>query len=113
MLVKYRNSQNKVALGLLSLMPKGHELKHLQQTMLRYQQNKNWEMYFWQEEGKYIGIIGIEVQKQEFVIQHLAVLPSFRGEGVGKAIVNEIQKMYSGLKMMTTEETEAFVKSIY
>lgn len=113
MLVKYRNSQNKVALGLLSLMPKERELKHLQQTMLRYQQNKNWEIYFWQEEEKYIGIIGIEVQKQEFVIQHLAVLPSFRGEGVGKAIVNEIQKMNSDLKMMTTEETEAFVTSIY
>ncbi|WP_035051307.1 GNAT family N-acetyltransferase [Carnobacterium pleistocenium] len=113
MLVKYRNSQNKLALGLLSLMPKEHELKYLQQTMQRYQQNRNWEMYFWQEKEKYIGIIGIEVQEKEFVIRHLAVLPSFRGEGVGRAIISETQKIYGGYKMSAVDEIEAFIKAIY
>lgn len=113
MLVKYRESQNKVALGLLSLMPKEHEVKQLQQTMERYKRNPNWEMYLWKEEEKYIGIIGINIQKNEFLIQHLAVVPSFRGEGVGKAMINEIQKIYSEYKMSAVEEIEAFIDAIY
>ncbi|WP_407371310.1 GNAT family N-acetyltransferase [Carnobacterium sp.] len=113
MLVKFRNSQNKMALGLLSLMLKEHDAKQLQQLMQLYEQNPDMEMYFWKEEEKYIGIIGIEVQEKEFIIKHLAVLPSFRGEGIGRAMVSEIQKKYSDLTMNATEETEAFVQSLY
>ena len=113
MLVKYRSSHNKVAQGLLSLMPKEHELKHLQQTMQRYQQDPNWEMYLWKEEEKYIGIIGISIQKDGFLIQHLAVIPSFRGEGVGKAIISEIQKIYGDHKMSAIAEIEAFIDAVH
>lgn len=113
MLVKYRNSQNKIALGLLSLMLKERDTEQLQQTMQRYEQNPDMEIYLWKEEEKYIGIIGIEVQAKEFVIRHVAVLPTFRGEGIGRAMVNEIQNSYSDLTMMATEETESFVQSLY
>ncbi|MBT2731817.1 GNAT family N-acetyltransferase [Carnobacterium sp. ISL-102] len=113
MLVKYRSSHNKVAQGLLSLMPKEQELKHLQLTMQRYQQDPNWEMYLWKEDEKYIGIIGISIQKDEFLIQHLAVIPSFRGEGVGKAMISEIQKIYSEYRMTAIVEIEAFIDAVY
>lgn len=113
MLVKYRNSQNKMALGLLSLMLKEREVQQLQQMMQRYEQNPDMEMYFWKEEEKHIGIIGIEVQEKEFIIKHVAVLPTFRGEGIGRAMVNEIQDIYSDLNMTATEETESFVQSLY
>ncbi|MGB7365933.1 GNAT family N-acetyltransferase [Carnobacterium jeotgali] len=113
MLVKYRNAYNKVALGLVSYMPKEHDLKQLQRTMQRYEQNPNWEMYLWKEAEKYIGVIGIKVQENEFLIQHLAVLPSYRGEGVGKAMINEIQKIYGGYKMSAVEEIETFIEAIY
>lgn len=113
MLVKYRNAYNKVTLGLLSYMPKEHDLKQLQLTMQRYEQNPSWEIYLWKEDEKYIGIIGIHVQEKEFLIQHLAVLPSFRGEGIGKVMINEIQKLYRGYKMTAVEEIEAFIKAIY
>ena len=68
MLVKYRNSQNKIALGLLSLMLKERDTKQLQQTMQRYEQNPDMEIYLWKEEEKYIGIIGIEVQAKEIIL---------------------------------------------
>lgn len=113
MLVKYRNSQNKMALGLLSLMLKEREVQQLQQMMQRYEQNPHMEMYFWKEEEKYIGIIGIEVKQKEFIIRHVAVLPTYRGEGIGRAMVNEIQNSYSNLTMTATEETESFVQSLY
>ena len=41
------------------------------------------------------------------------MLPTFRGEGIGRAMVNEIQNSYSDLTMMATEETESFVQSLY
>lgn len=113
MLVKYKKDYTKVALGLLSYMLKEHDLKQLHLIMQRYQQNPNWELYLWKEKEKYIGIIGINVQGNEFLIQHLAVLPSFRGEGVGKVMINEIQKLYSGYKMSAVEEIEAFIAAIY
>lgn len=102
-----------MALGLLSLMLKEREIRQLQQMMQRYEQNPDMEMYFWKEKEKYIGIIGIEVQQKECIIRHLAVLPTFRGEGIGRAMVNEIQNNYSELTMTTTKETESFVQSLY
>ena len=43
-------SNRKIAMGLLSFMPKEKEIKKLQKTMERYENDPDWKLYFWKEE---------------------------------------------------------------
>lgn len=110
MLVRYKKSCKKIAMGLLSLMPQQKNLKALQQTMIRYGEDPEWQLYLLKIDEQYVGLIGIEVKEHFFTVHHIAVLPSFRGEGLGHVIAEKIQTIMQHREMHTTEETELFIK---
>ena len=110
MLYRYKKSLEKIAMGLLSFMPKQRDLKKLQQTMHQYEENKDWQLFLWKEDDDYVGLAGVEVREDSFVIHHLSVNPSHRGEGIGHKMIAKLQEIMQDRKMEATEETEAFIR---
>ncbi|MDN7241566.1 GNAT family N-acetyltransferase [Planococcus sp. N028] len=110
MLVRYKKSCEKIAMGLLSFMPEERELKKLKETMNIYQVNPNWHLFLWKEGEAFVGLVGIEADEGHFTLQHISVNPSFHGEGIGRAMVEKIQQLMPNQKIKGTAVTEAFLE---
>ncbi|MFC0523093.1 GNAT family N-acetyltransferase [Pontibacillus salicampi] len=110
MLIRYKKSFEKIAMGLLSFMPEEKDVKKLLQTIKEYETNENWQLYLWKEED-ILGAIGIRINdNQEAVIQHITVNPSHRNSGIGKKMVEEVkQQLGSKYSVCSNTNTEAFV----
>ena len=80
----------KIAMVLLSFLPDHIEVKKLMDTMQIYDQHDDWQLYLWKKDDEYVGAIGVKVEDDTAIIQHLTVIPSYRGEGVGKEMVSEL-----------------------
>ena len=94
MVIRYKKKFEKIAMGLLSFMPEGKDLKKLQETINLYENDPDWQLYLWKEED-ILGAIGIKIEDDiNAVIQHISVTPSHRNMGIGKQMVNEIKEMY-------------------
>ncbi|HSP23166.1 MAG TPA: GNAT family N-acetyltransferase [Planococcus sp. (in: firmicutes)] len=109
MLFRYKKSFEKIAMGLLSFMPRERELKKLQQTMHIYEENPDWQLFLWKKGDDFVGLLGVEVHEDHFTLHHVSVNPSHRGEGIGQAMIEKIQQLMNGKEMRTTEETDAFI----
>jgi riboflavin biosynthesis RibT protein len=110
MLFRYKKSFEKIAMGLMSFMPKERDLKVLQQTMQKYEENQDWQLFLWKKGEDFVGLLGVEVAEDAFTIHHISVNPSYRSEGVGRAMIDKIQQMMQGREMRSTEETRAFLE---
>ena len=55
-------------------------------------------------------LLGIEMGEDAYTLQHLSVNPSFRGEGIGKAMVEKIQEQFPDKECQSTDITDAFLK---
>lgn len=109
MLIKYKKSHEKVAMGLLSFMPAERELKTLQRTMEKYEENPAWQLYLWKQENDFVGLIGIEVDEHTFTVHHASVNPSYRSEGIGHAMVEKVQELQVPRAMQASLETKDFL----
>lgn len=110
MLVRCKKSCEKIAMGLLSLMPNEKNLKKLRHTKRMYEEDENLQLYLWKHEDSYIGLLGVEIHEEHFIVHHISVLPPYRNEGVGHAMLEKIQSLMGDRKMNATEETEAFIR---
>lgn len=81
MLIRYKKSFEKIAMGLLSFMPNEKDVKKLQQTMKTYETDDQWQLYLWKKEDKedIVGVVGIQLKEGNIAeIQHICVNPSYR-----------------------------------
>lgn len=109
MLVRYKKSLEKIAMGLISLMPEGKDIKRLMETIQNYEQNDDWTLYLWKKNDEYVGTVGILEQDQVATVQHITVIPSYRGEGVALEMLQELHLL--GYKdIQANEVTESFVQ---
>lgn len=110
MLIRYKKSFEKIAMGLLSFMPNEKDLKKLQQTMKQYETSEEWQLFLWKEED-IIGLIGVYMGNDPIMeVHHISVNPSHRHQGIGKSMVNALKEMYPGKVFQANELTEAFFK---
>lgn len=110
MLIRYKKSFEKIAMGLLSFMPNEKDLKKLQQTMKQYETSDEWQLFLWKEED-IIGLIGVYLGKDPIMeIHHISVNPSHRHQGIGKSMVKALKELYEGKSFQANEQTEAFFK---
>ncbi|KXH82110.1 GNAT family N-acetyltransferase [Sporosarcina sp. HYO08] len=110
MLLRYKKTYEKIAMGLLSYMPGDKSAKQLQEAIHQYETDEDWQLYLAKKEDDIIGLIGIEVKDDAYILHHLSVNPSYRGEGVGQAIVSKLQSLFPAKKCFATNETESFIK---
>ena len=109
MLIRYKKSHGKIAMGLLSYMPTERNLKTLQQTLRLYEENPDWQLFLWKDGDDYTGLIGAKVDDNHFTVHHISVLPSHRGEGIGHAMTEQLQRYMQHRKMRATKETKSFM----
>lgn len=111
MLIRYKKSQEKIAMGLLSFMPKDNDVKSLQATIREYETNENWHLYFWRHEDDIIGLVGVQIEDEtRAIIQHISVNPSFRNAGIGSRMVEAVRNLYSDeYDVCGDEATEGFL----
>ncbi|MBI0580021.1 GNAT family N-acetyltransferase [Neobacillus cucumis] len=109
MLIKYKKSYEKIAMGLLSFIPSEKDLKKLMITMNEYDTENDRMLYLWKEKEGIVGLIGVLFTNNQILLQHLAINPSHRNQGFGKHLVKALKRRYPSTPILPTENTEAFL----
>ncbi|MDM5189767.1 GNAT family N-acetyltransferase [Bacillus sp. DX4.1] len=109
MLIRFKKSYEKIAMGLLSFMPTEKDVKKLQLTMKEYDVNDSWQLYLWKQNDDFVGILGV-IKKEGNVleIQHLSVNPSHRHMGIGTKMVQELRFKFQDVTICGNEQTASF-----
>ena len=110
MLIRYKKAFEKIAMGLLSFMPNEKDIKKLTETIQSYEMEDNWILYLWKKNDEYIGTVGLVVDNGSAIIQHVSVVPSYRGEGVAKEMLQEVAELGHYQNVRATDETSEFVQ---
>ena len=110
MLIRYKKAYEKIAMGLLSFMPEHKDIKRLVDTMQQYEQNLDWYLYLLKKDEEYIGAIGFKLEGDTAIIQHITVIPSYRGEGVGTEMVTELTALDQFEQVKFVDETQPFIQ---
>ncbi len=110
MLVRYKKTYEKIAMGLLSYMPGEKNVKALQETIHHYETTDNWLLYLWKKGDDFIGLLGLEMEEDAYTLHHVSVNPSFRGEGIGKEMVMRLREQFPEKTCKSTEQTAAFLE---
>ncbi|MGE7113382.1 GNAT family N-acetyltransferase [Lysinibacillus sp. NPDC047702] len=111
MLIRYKKAFEKIAMGLLSFMPNEKDIKKLKETIHSYENNDNWVLYLWKKNDEYVGIVGLVTDDNNIAtIQHVSVVPSYRGEGVAKEMLQEVAELGQFESVRATDETRKFVR---
>ncbi|MEB2302283.1 GNAT family N-acetyltransferase [Lysinibacillus xylanilyticus] len=111
MLIRYKKAFEKIAMGLLSFMPHEKDIKKLKETIHSYENDNDWVLYLWKKNDEYVGIVGLVTHSDNIAtIQHVSVVPSYRGEGVAKEMLQEVAELGQYESVRATEETRKFVQ---
>lgn len=108
MLIRYKKSFKKIAMGLLSFMPREKELRTLKETMDCYESNEDRQLFLWKVDEDVVGVIGVAVHDTKVEILHIAVNPSFRDEGIGTKMMAAVTKLFSDRDVGPNESTTRF-----
>jgi len=110
MLIRYKKTFEKIAMGLISFMPNEKDIKKLQLTMKEYETDEKWQLFLWKEED-IIGLLGIlfHDDMKTLEIQHITVNPSHRFQGIGKRMVQALKEMYPDKEITSSEDTAPFI----
>ncbi|WP_102274695.1 GNAT family N-acetyltransferase [Cytobacillus massiliigabonensis] len=109
MLIRYKKTFEKIAMGLLSFMPNEKDLKKLQQTMKQYESEENLQLFLWKAGEDIIGLMGVLMNEDSAKIQHISVNPSHRQQGIGKSMVKALHEQFPDKKIIANENTESFL----
>ncbi len=111
MLIRFKKSFEKIAMGLLSFMPAEKDLKQLQQTIKQYETLDDWQLFLWKQDEDIIGAIGVIFKGEDIVeVQHISVNPSHRQQGIGKQMVQALTSLYKNKTVIPNNETESFIE---
>lgn len=114
MLIRYKKSYEKIAMGLLSFVPSEKDLKKLRQTMKRYEEDNDWQLYLWKEGEDIIGEVGVHVDQNEASIEHISVNPSYRSEGIGHKIIHALSNILGDqVRLLPSAQTKSFFDVCY
>lgn len=109
MLIRYKRSYEKIAMGLLSFVPTEKDLKRLQNTIRTYEDSDDWQLFLWKEED-IIGIAGVELDESTAWVHHISVSPSHRDQGVGKRMVSALkERLGDQYHLAPTDESSQFL----
>ncbi|TFE00453.1 GNAT family N-acetyltransferase [Jeotgalibacillus sp. R-1-5s-1] len=108
MLIRYKKSFEKIAMGLMSFMPTEKDIKQLQQSMKLYEEDQRYQLFLWKEED-IIGLAGVFIEEEAVTLQHISVNPSHRNEGIGRKMVETLKEIYSDKQLKSNSYTSGFM----
>ncbi|MBU3851665.1 MAG: N-acetyltransferase [Candidatus Paralactobacillus gallistercoris] len=102
MLYKYRNDYEKIAMGLLSLIPDLQEVDHLQTELRVYTADNNHILYLWKNQPShdFVGLLGIEVGKDFVLVRHISLSPSDRSVKNIYRMLDDLESLYPHKNIM-------------
>ncbi|WP_022792312.1 GNAT family N-acetyltransferase [Marinococcus halotolerans] len=110
MLIKYKQSYKKIAMGLLSYMPEEKDVKKLQETVQQYEETDDWQLFMWKEDDDIVGVVGLRyTENGEAELRHVCVNPSYRDEGIGKKMVQAVRGRLDQ-ELVASKETVQFLQ---
>ncbi|WP_091611312.1 GNAT family N-acetyltransferase [Marinococcus luteus] len=110
MLIKYKQSYKKIAMGLLSYMPEEKDVKKLQETVQQYEETEDWQLFMWKEDDDIVGVVGLRyTDNGEAELHHVCVNPSYRDEGIGKKMVQAVRGRLDR-DLVASKETVQFLQ---
>ncbi|MGM0239330.1 GNAT family N-acetyltransferase [Enterococcus sp. AZ103] len=113
MITRYRKNQRKIAMGLLSFHQNLKEQQHLLKELDTYEEDNNYQLFCYYHEGESAnvqGLIGISIENDnEIVLQDISLNPSYRGERIGFQMLDELQFLFPGQKILATKTTADFL----
>ncbi|MGG0657759.1 GNAT family N-acetyltransferase [Rummeliibacillus pycnus] len=110
MLFRYKKAYEKIAMGLLSFMPEHKDVKKLQETICQYNSDPNWQLFLWKQAEDYIGLVGVEMKDSQWIVRHISVDPSHRGEGLGVEMIRQLSEMDLCGSITADSVTESFIQ---
>lgn len=113
MLTRYKKTHGKIAMGLLSLNPDEKDLPKLLATINDYESESDWQLFLWKEGERFIGLIGVVVNDDMILLNHLSVIPSYRGQGYGTRMVMALMEYFPDKTMAANDNTAAFVDKLF
>lgn len=109
MLIRYKKSYKKIAMGLLSFMPNEKNLQRLQSTMKLYETAKDHQLFLWKENEGIVGLIGVLFVNEHLMqVQHITVNPSHRGQELGKKMIMNLKELNPDSLFIPHDNTRAF-----
>ncbi|HIW71225.1 MAG TPA: N-acetyltransferase [Candidatus Levilactobacillus faecigallinarum] len=76
MLLKYRSDYQKIAMGILSLLPSYKDWDRLQRELTWYQTGTDRALYLWKDQNDdFAGVVGTEQADQYVVVRLLSLIP--------------------------------------
>lgn len=112
MLIPYRKEYQKIALGFLSFHAKMKQYGPLLKELDWYEQQEHFHLYFWapDDSKKIQGIVGVSDEKEGLLVLHdISISPSFRGEGYGFLVLDEVNELYPDRALYGTVATTPFL----
>lgn len=110
MLIKYKQSYKKIAMGLLSYMPEEKDVKKLQETVQQYEETDDWQLFMWKEDDDIVGVVGLRyTENGDIELRHVCVNPSYRDEGIGKKMVQAVRGRLDQ-DLVASKETVQFLQ---
>lgn len=110
MLIRSKNKNEKIVLGLLSYTYDDNvKTEVLKELLESYRNDDNGEIYLYKDEssGNYVGVMAVEHNqssvtnsdgeisiRENIMIQRVAVIPSFRNEGIGYKIYHDLRQSH-------------------
>ena len=111
MLCRYKKALEKFAMGLLSFNPEQKDLKKLRETMCRYETEESWQLYLWKHQDEYLGLIGVQFEADIAYVQHVSVMPSHRGEGIARAMIEAIEELPEVARVESAKANDTLVEN--
>lgn len=117
MLIQSKHKHEKIVLGLLSYTEEGLPMNELLQLLKEYRDHPNRELYLYKDDEteNFVGLMGIErtqldeTGSETIVIDRVAVIPSFRNEGIGYQMYAALRQRYPEANWLGALNTSDFV----
>ncbi|GAP02591.1 riboflavin biosynthesis acetyltransferase RibT [Fructobacillus pseudoficulneus] len=111
MLIPTRPDDEKIVMGLFSLVPELKDLSHLKQVLDLYEQ-PNFQLFFWQPDqlDSINGLLGFERYRDKvLIVRHLILTPGAPKKATHAQMLTDLQEFYPNMTIMGTLETQTYI----
>ncbi len=113
MLTQYKKEYEKTAMGFLSYLPDFKNFQNLKQEMSIYCHDNDFQLYLFSESGHhFLGVIGIQIEKEVIMIRYLSLAPGFRNKVEQDKIITDLQNLFPSKMLMTVPDYSFLLKDV-
>ncbi|WP_203641118.1 N-acetyltransferase [Levilactobacillus andaensis] len=106
MLLKYRSDYQKIAMGLLSLLPSFKDWDRLQRELAWYQGGEDRTLYLWKDEhDDFAGAVGTETQGDYLIVRLITLMPDKQSPLNNRRMLDQLATAASKKRLMGTLNT--------